>query len=318
MRQPHFGYSVIRGKDIPTGKMVDVVSPLQQGRRMRTVFLNGTYLPENEAKVSIFDRGFLFADAVYEVISVIDGRLIDFDGHVQRLHRSMAELNMMQPPTYQALLEMCRELVLRNGLVEGMVYFEVTRGNPGDRDFLFPSADLAPTIVGFTQNAALVGRVQAESGISVLTFPDRRWQMAHVKTTQLLFASLMKAEAKAQGADDAWLVRDGFISEGTSQNAHIVTRDGVLITRPLDNNILHGITQASVLELARQGPVQIETRLFTVQEAKMAAEALVTSASSFVLPVTRIDGVQIGDGKCGPITRRLREIYIEFARSAAI
>lgn len=285
---------------------------------MRTVYLNGEYLPENEAQVSVFDRGFLFADAVYEVVSVIDGKLIDFDGHVLRLHRSMAEMRMTQPPSRETLLDMCRGLVHRNDLEEGMVYFEITRGNPGDRDFLFPGADIPPTIVGFTQSTALVDRPQAESGLSVVTLPDRRWQMAHVKTTQLLYASLMKAEAKAQGADDAWLVRDGFITEGTSQNAHIVTRDGVLVTHPLDRDILHGITQASVLELARRGEVEVETRAFTVDEAKNAAEALITSASSFVLPVTRIDGVQIGDGKCGPITRRLRDIYIDFARSAAI
>jgi D-alanine transaminase len=285
---------------------------------MRTVYLNGHYLPETEAKISIFDRGFLFADAVYEVVSVIDGKLIDFDGHIARLHRSMAEMKMPQPPSRDLLLDMCRQLQARNNLQEGMIYWEVTRGNPGDRDFLFPPADLPPTIVGFTQNFALVDRPQAEAGISVVTLPDRRWQMAHVKTTQLLYASLMKAEAKAQGADDAWLVRDGLVTEGTSQNAHIVTSDGVLITHPLDNNVLHGITQATMLELARQGVIQIETRAFTVEEAKGAAEAMVTAASAFVLPVTRIDGVQIGDGRCGPITRKLRETYIEFARSSAI
>lgn len=285
---------------------------------MRTVYLNGHYLPESEARVSIFDRGFLFADAVYEVVSVIDGKLIDFDGHVARLHRSMAELRMPNMPGRAELLAMCRELAACNALKEGMIYFEVTRGNPGDRDFLFPSADLAPTIVGFTQNAALVDRPQAESGLSVVTLPDRRWQMAHVKTTQLLYASLMKAEAKAQGADDAWLVRDGYVTEGTSQNAHIVTKDGKLITHPLDSNILHGITQHAVLELARQGVVEIETRAFTVEEAREAAEAMVTAASAFVLPVTRIDGVQLGDGRCGPITRKLRETYIEFARTSAI
>jgi D-alanine transaminase len=291
---------------------------LAQSPPMRTVYLNGHYIPETEAKVSVFDRGFLFADAVYEVVSVIDGKLIDFEGHVARLHRSMAELRMPQPPARETLLEMCRELVARNTLSEGMIYFEVTRGNPGDRDFLFPSAELAPTIVGFTQNASLVDRPQAESGVSVITLPDRRWQMAHVKTTQLLYASLMKAEAKARGADDAWLVRDGFVTEGTSQNAHIVTKAGKLITHPLDNSILHGITQSAVLELARQGVVEVETRSFTVEEAKDAAEAMVTAASAFVLPVTRIDGVQLGDGKCGPITRKLREIYIEFARNSAI
>lgn len=285
---------------------------------MRTVYLNGDYIPESEAKVSIFDRGFLFADAVYEVVSVIDGRLIDFDGHVARLHRSMAELQMPHPPQRADLFIMCRELAARNALSEGMIYFEVTRGNPGDRDFLFPSAQVPPTVVGFTQNAALVDRSQAESGVSVVILPDRRWQMAHVKTTQLLYASLMKAEARARGADDAWLVRDGYITEGTSQNAHIVTKQGKLITHPLDSSILHGITQLAVLELARQGVVEVETRSFTVEEAKEAAEAMVTAASAFVLPVTRIDEVQLGDGTCGPVTRKLREAYIGFARNSAI
>ncbi|MGL5836921.1 MAG: D-amino-acid transaminase [Sphingorhabdus sp.] len=291
---------------------------IPQTLSMRTVYLNGQYLPETQAKVSIFDRGFLFADAVYEVVSVIDGKLVDFEGHVARLHRSMSELKMPPPPSREVVLAMCRELVARNTLDEGLIYFEVTRGNPGDRDFLFPASDLEPTIVGFTQNMALLERPQAESGISVVTLPDRRWQMAHVKTTQLLYASLMKAEAKAQGADDAWLVRDGFITEGTSQNAHIVTADGVLITHPLDSKILHGITQASVLELARQSDVRVETRRFTVEEAKGATEAMVTSASAFVLPVSHIDGVQIGNGRCGSVTRALREIYVEFARRSAI
>jgi D-alanine transaminase len=291
---------------------------IAQSLLMRTVYLNGEYLPEAEAKISIFDRGFLFADAVYEVVSVIDGKLIDFDAHVARLERSMDELKMPPAPARETLLSMCRELAARNALDEGMIYWEVTRGNPGDRDFLPPAAEVPLTIVGFTQKLALVDRPQAEAGLSVITLPDRRWQMAHVKTTQLLYASLMKAEAKAAGADDAWLVRDGFITEGTSQNAHIVTQDGVLITHPLNSNILHGITQNAVLELARQGVVQIETRSFTVDEAKAAAEAMVTAASTFVLPVTRIDGVQIGDGRCGAITRKLREIYINFARQSAI
>lgn len=285
---------------------------------MRTVFLNGQYLPEIDAQVSIFDRGFLFADSVYEVISVLDGKLVDFDAHVVRLHRSMAELKMGHAPDRETVLTVCRALVARNELVEGVVYLQITRGNPGDRDFLFPPTGTQPTIAAFTQGMALIDRLQATTGLSIVTLPDRRWGMATVKTTQLLYASLMKEEAKSQGADDAWLARDGFVTEGTSQNAHIVTREGVLVTHPLDSNILHGITQASVLELARQGAVKVETRAFTVDEARNAAEALVTAASAFVLPVSRIDGVQIGDGKAGPITLKLREIYIEFARQSAI
>ena len=285
---------------------------------MRTVFLNGEYLPETQAKISIFDRGFLFADAVYEVVSVLGGRLVDFDGHVARLARSMGALGMEPVPTHEALLSMCRELVARNALVEGMIYFEVTRGDAGDRDFLFPTVDTPLTIVGFTQSLQLVDRPQAVTGLSVVTLPDRRWGMAQIKTTQLLYASLMKAEAKAAGADDAWLVRDGVVTEGTSQNAHIVTAQGALVTHPLDDSVLHGITQASLKALAMQDGVRIEERAFTVEEAKEAAEAMVTSASGFAMPVTCIDGVQIGDGKPGPITRRLREIYIAFARDTAI
>jgi D-alanine transaminase len=285
---------------------------------MRIVYLNGDYLPETEAKISIFDRGFLFADAVYEVVSVLDGRLVDFDGHVARLARSMAALQLAPVPSRQDLLVMCRELVARNALEEGIIYFEVTRGNAGDRDFLFPTANTLLTIVGFTQAMQLVDRQQAETGLSVVTLPDRRWGMAQVKTTQLLYASLMKAEAKAAGADDAWLVRDGFVTEGTSQNAHIVTAKGVLVTHPLDNAVLHGITQASIKALAETDGIEIEERTFTADEAKGAAEAMVTSASGFAMPVTCIDGVHIGDGRPGPVTRKLREIYIAFARDSAI
>ncbi len=285
---------------------------------MRTIYLNGKYLPESEAKISIFDRGFLFSDAVYEVISVLGGKLVDFDGHVARLARSMSALQFSPAPEREELLALCRELVTRNALDEGIIYFQVTRGNAGDRNFLFPPAGTPLTQVAFTQSMALVDRPQAETGLSIITLPDRRWGMAEVKTTQLLYASLMKEAAQAAGADDAWLVRDGFISEGTSQNAHIVTAEGALITHPLDASILHGITQASLKQLAAHEGVRIEERYFTIAEAQSAAEALVTSASGFALPVTRIDGVVIGDGRPGPVTRRLRQIYIEYARNSAI
>jgi D-alanine transaminase len=285
---------------------------------MRTIYLNGEYLPESEAKVSIFDRGFLFSDAVYEVVSVLGGKLIDFDRHVERLARSMAGLKMQRPPERDAMLAVCRELIARNALDEGVVYVQVTRGNPGDRDFAAPPADTAPTIVAFTQAMALVDRPQANTGISVVTLPDKRWGMAHIKTTQLLYASLMKMAAKEAGADDAWMLRDGFVTEGTSQNAHIVTTDGVLVTHPLDDEALHGITQAALRELAAREGIAIEMRRFTADEAKCAAEAMNSAASAFIMPVTRIDGVQIGDGKPGPVTRKLREIYIEFARDTAI
>jgi D-alanine transaminase len=285
---------------------------------MRTIYLNGQYLPESEAHVSIFDRGFLFSDSVYEVVSVLDGKLVDFDRHVERLARSMGGLSMTQVPARDNVLSFCRELVTRNGLNEGVIYMQVTRGNPGDRNFAAPPADTVPTICAFTQELALVDRPEAEDGISVVTLPDKRWGMAHIKTTQLLYASLMKMEAKALGADDAWLLRDGFVTEGTSQNAHIVTTDGVLVTHPLDEQALHGITQVALKELAAREGIKIEVRTFTVAEAQNAAEAMNTAASAFVMPVTLIDGVQIGDGIAGPVTRKLRDIYIEFARRSAI
>jgi D-alanine transaminase len=285
---------------------------------MRTIYLNGHYLPETEAQVSIFDRGFLFSDSVYEVVSVLDGKLVDFDRHTERLARSMAALKMAQVPPRDTVLEFCRELVERNALIEGVIYMQVTRGNPGDRNFAAPPSDTVPTICAFTQVMALVDRPEAVDGISVVTLPDKRWGMAHVKTTQLLYASLMKMEAKAAGADDAWLVRDGFVTEGTSQNAHIVTADGVLVTHPLDQEALHGITQVALKELAAREGVKIEVRRFTVDEAKAAAEAMNSAASAFIMPVTRIDGVQIGTGKAGPVSQRLRDIYLEFARDSAI
>lgn len=285
---------------------------------MRTVYLNGEYVAEAEAQVSIFDRGFQFADSVYEVVSVLGGKLVDFDRHVERLGRSMAALKMAQAPDREMLLEMHRELLARNSVHEGLVYLQVTRGNPGDRDFSAPPQDTVPTIAAFTQKMTLVDRAEAERGISVVTLPDLRWGMAQIKTTQLLYASLMKMEAKAVGADDAWLVRDGFITEGTSQNAHILTADGQLVTHPLDNEALHGITQVALKELAAHEGVKIVERRFTVGEAHEAIEAMNSSASGFIMPVTRIDDIQIGDGKAGPVTKRLREIYIEFARNTAI
>jgi D-alanine transaminase len=285
---------------------------------MRTIYLNGDYIPENEAKVSIFDRGFQFSDSIYEVISILDSKLVDFDRHVERLARSSAALKMAYVPNHDDVLDFCRELVACNAVHEGLVYMQVTRGTPADRSFMSPPSGTPPTIIAFTQAMALLDRPEAETGISVVTLPDKRWGMAHIKTTQLLYASLMKMEAAAAGADDAWLVRDGFLTEGTSQNAHILTHEGVLVTHPLDQEALHGITQVALKELASQEGITIEERRFTVEEAKAAAEAMNSSASGFIMPVTRIDGVQIGDGRAGPITRRLREIYVEFAKDSAI
>lgn len=282
---------------------------------MRTIYLNGRYIPETEGKVSVFDRGFLFSDSVYEVVSVLDGKLVDFDGHVRRLARSLGELGITGAPDADAWLGICRDLVTRNAVDEGMIYWQATRGAPADRDFVFPSADTAPTVLAFTQSRPLVDNPSAKTGIKVVTMPDLRWGRADIKTTQLLYASLMKNAAIAAGADDAWMERDGVITEGTAQNAHIITQDGVLITHPLNRDILHGITRAAVLPLV---DFQIEERAFTVAEAEQAAEAFVSSASGFVMPVVRVNDAVIGDGLVGPVSAALRAAYIEWARKTAI
>ena len=284
----------------------------------RTVYLNGEYLPETEAKVSIFDRGFLFADAVYEVTSVLDGKLIDFEGHAVRLDRSLKELDMASPCSKDELLEIHRKLVELNGIEEGLVYLQVSRGSDGDRDFVFPSADTPPSLVLFTQNKpGLADSPAAAKGAKIISIEDIRWGRRDIKTVQLLYPSMGKMMAKKAGCDDAWLIEDGYVTEGTSNNAYYV-KNGKIVTRPLSNDILHGITRAAVLRLAAEAQMEIEERLFTIDEAKEADEAFTTSASAFVMPVVEIDGVQLGDGTPGPIAKRLREIYLEESRKKAV
>lgn len=282
----------------------------------RTVYVNGQYLPENEATVSIFDRGFLFADGVYEVTSVIGGKLLDFDGHAVRLERSLNELEMAHPVTKDELLEIHRQLVERNDITDGLVYLQITRG-AADRDFSYPK-DAEPTIVLFTQNKpGLAQSPVADRGMKVISIEDQRWGRRDIKTVQLLYPSMGKMAAKAQGADDAWMVEDGFVTEGTSNNAYII-KDNVLITRHLGNEILHGITRKAVLEFARVAQITVEERSFTMEEAKAADEAFITSATTFVMPVVQIDDTPIGSGQPGPLTKRLREIYLEESIKAAI
>ncbi|MCB6179420.1 D-amino-acid transaminase [Rhodobacter sp. Har01] len=284
----------------------------------RTVYLNGDYLPETEAKVSVFDRGFLMADGVYEVTSVLGGKLIDFAGHCARLQRSLDELAMTNPHTPDEWLAIHRELVARNGIDEGMVYLQVTRGNPGDRDFAFPPAGTPPTVVLFTQaKAGLADNPVAKTGWKVISIPDIRWGRRDIKTVQLLYPSMGKMMAKAAGVDDAWLVEDGCVTEGTSNNAYIV-KGNRIITRALSNDILHGITRAAVLRFAREAQMEVEERNFTVDEAKQADEAFITSASAFVMPVVEIDGAAIGTGTPGNVATRLREIYLDEMRKAAV
>lgn len=275
----------------------------------RTVYVNGEWVAEENAKVSVFDRGFLFADAIYEVTAVINGRLIDFAGHAARLARSLDALGIKAPVTTDILKSLHFEIIRRNELKDGLIYLQISRGAE-DRDFLY-SADLKPTIVMFTQARNVLENPRWKTGISVATVPEGRWATRQIKTVQLLFSSMAKMEVQSRGADDAIFVEDGMITEGTSSNFHIVTADGKLITRNLSNALLHGITRGSILDIAEKAGIATEQRSFTPEEAMGSAEAFITSAGVFVMPVIAIDGKAIGTGKPGPVSQKLREIYIQ-------
>ncbi|MFC0219874.1 D-amino-acid transaminase [Pseudochelatococcus lubricantis] len=282
------------------------------------VYVNGEYLPAEEAKISVFDRGFLMADAIYELTAVVDGKLIDFPAHLARLDRSLAELDIVNPHGYDGWLALHRELVARNAVTEGSVYVEVTRGNTGERAFEYPPAEIPPTVVAFATNRpGIVDSPAAAAGLRIVTLPDLRWQRRDIKTVQLIYQAQAKMLAKRAGADDGWLVEDGFVTEGTSNNAYIV-RKGRIVTRPLGNDILHGITRASLLRFAREAQMEVEERQFTVAEAQAADEAFITSATGFVTPVVEVDGTAVGTGKPGPVALRLREIYIDESRKTAL
>jgi len=282
----------------------------------RTVYVNGDWLPEEEAKVSVFDRGFLFADGVYEVTSVLGGKLIDFTGHARRLARSLNELGMPMPMTEDDLLSVHRDIVAKNDIGDGLIYLQVTRG-AADRDFAYPK-EAAQTVVLFTQSKpGLADAPAAKTGIRVISIPDIRWGRRDIKTVQLLYPSMGKMMAMAAGVDDAWMVEDGEITEGTSNNAYIVA-GGKIVTRHLGNEILSGITRNAVLRFAREAQMEVEERAFTLDEALKADEAFITSASAFVMPVVEIDGTPLGNGTPGPVATRLREIYLDEMRKAAI
>jgi D-amino acid aminotransferase len=282
----------------------------------RTVYLNGQWLPEDQAKVSIFDRGYVFADAIYEVTAVIGGKLLDYPGHTARLKRSLEAIGISMPVSEDELLDLHHTIVEKNGLDQGLVYLQISRGAE-DRNFLF-SDNLTPTLSMFTQVVPLFANPKAETGLAVISMPDGRWANRQIKTVQLLYSSLAKMEAKNRGADDVIFVEDGLITEASSANFHIITKSGVLVTRQLSNALLHGITRSSVLSLALTAQLKVEERAFSVEEAQDAAEAFITSAGAFVMPVVSIDGTSIGDGKPGKTTLRIREIYIEDQLSRAM
>lgn len=284
----------------------------------RIVYVNGTFVPETDAVVSIFDRGFLMADGVYEVTSVIEGKLVDFKGHMARLHRSLRELDMPVPCSDDDMLAMHRSLIARNNITQGMIYLQVTRGNPGDRSFVFPSKDIAPTLVAFTQDMPdLVDAPAAKTGFRVISAPDMRWGRRDIKTIQLLYPSMGKMMAKSAGVDDTWFTEDGMVTEGTSNNAYIV-KGHTIITRHLGTEILHGITRAAVLRFAKEMQYTVEERSFSIKDAQEADEAFATAATIFVMPVIELDGKTIGSGTPGPVATRLRNIYIDEMRKTAV
>lgn len=283
----------------------------------RFAYVNGRYVPHTEAAVHVEDRGFQFADGVYEVVTVLDGRFADLAGHMERLGRSLAELRMDWPAAPRVVERILKELARRNGLVNGSIYLQITRG-VAPRDFKFP-ANAKPTLVMTAKRVTAFAKPeQLERGVAVITVPDIRWGRRDIKTVGLLAPVLAKQQAAESGAYEAWLVDpDGTVTEGSSSNAWIVTRGGTLVTRPPSHTILNGITRLSLLRLAAERGISIEERPFTVEEALSAREAFVSSAGTFALPVTRIDGRPVGDGKPGAVTMALRQAYLDYAKGNA-
>jgi D-alanine transaminase len=280
-------------------------------------YVNGSFLPLADAKISILDRGFLFADGIYEVAAVLDGKLIDNASHLARLQRSVGAIALDLPETLERIQEIQKELIARNQLVNGMVYLEVTRGADSRRDFAFPKG-VKPTLVMFTSAKDIINAPSAKSGIAVISVPDIRWPRRDIKSVALLAQVLAKQAAAEAGAGEAWMIEDGKVTEGGSSSAFILTREDVLVTRPNSSAILPGCTRKAVVALAEERQLRVEERPFTIEEALAAKEAFITSASLFVQPVVSIDGNPIASGKPGPMAGRLREIYIDFARRTAV
>lgn len=281
---------------------------------MPTAYIDGAFVPLDQAKIPLLDRGFLFADGVYELTAVLQGAPIDLPLHLARLERSLHELDIAPPLPTPRIAALHQELIARDRLTEGYVYLQVTRGGGPVRDYL-PAPDAPSRLVMFTEARALSDTPAARAGIAVAVLPDQRWARRDIKTVGLLAQVQAKREALARGCQDAWMEQDGTITEGASSTAFIVLGDTIL-TRPNSRTILPGVTRRAVIALAAEQGLAIEERPFTVTEAKQAREAFQTSATTFVLPVVRIDGAVIGDGTPGPLSQRLRTLYLDMAREA--
>lgn len=283
---------------------------------MRQVYINGEFKKEDEAKVSVFDRGLLFSDSLYEVTTVINGKLIDFNNHMKRLDRSMTELKFKKLLNHEDILAFHRKLIELNNLKEGMIYLQVTRG-VADRSFDMPKDEIKPTVLAFTQEKIIIDSESAKNGIKVMTLDDMRWKRCDIKTTQLLYASMAKTEATEKGFDDAWMIRQGYITEGSSSNAWII-KGKIIMTRHSDNLILSGITRDAIFKCAKDLGYEVVTKNISLQDAQSAHEAFITSATACVMPVVKINTNQIGDGKPGKFVTALRAEYIKQAVAGAI
>ena len=280
----------------------------------RTAYVNGVYAPLRDASVHIEDRGFQFADGVYEVCEVFGGKLVDETRHVARLKRSLSELGIRMPMEEGALRVILRETIRRNRVVDGMVYFQVTRG-AAKRDFVFPAPDTPPTLVVIARS---IDRAKTEagaaSGISVITLPDNRWERVDIKSTGLLPNALARQKAKLAGAKEAWFFDEqGYVTEGAASNAWIVTRENTLLTRPAETGILRGVTRTTLIDLAKRDNLIVTERPFTVAEAKGAREAFVTAATTLIMPVVKIDDTLVNDGKPGDLAKKLRAHFHSIA-----
>ncbi|ADP17179.1 aminotransferase class IV family protein 2 [Achromobacter xylosoxidans A8] len=286
---------------------------------MSSIFhINGNLVPAEQAVIPALDRGFLFGDGVYEVIAVIDGLLLEFERHAARLARSLTEVGIRNPLPRDTLLERCRELVRRNGLREGSVYVQVTRGADSKRDFAFP-AEVEPTVMMYVSEKSLRVNPLAESGVRVASVPDMRWQRRDIKSVSLIAQVLAKQAAQASGAFEALMVDpDGVVTEGASSSALLVDAQGRIVVRPLSREILPGCTRAAVLALAAKRGVAVEERKFTLDECRRATELVLTSALHFVLPVIELDGQPVGTGRPGPVCRELRQLYMEYVLASAL
>jgi len=280
----------------------------------RIVYVNGRYVPYGQAAVHVEDRGFQLGDAIYEVCEVRGGRLIDEARHMARLERSLGELRIPRPMSAPALAHVMREVIRRNRVRDGLVYLQVSRGAAA-RDFYFPGPDVVPTVVCLARSISPEGpAAKALSGIAVKSMPDIRWGRCDIKTVMLLPACLAKEAAREEGAREAWFVdRDGYVTEGASSNAWIVAADGAVVTRPLGTDILPGVTRATLRDVLEKERIKLIERPFLLSEAQTAREAFITSATQTVMPVVRIDGRPVGDGKPGPVAGLLRRKFHQFA-----